>query len=943
MRVIYLIVAIILIALFGMLRKKMSVKNAMQVWSILLLLSVFYFSALISKASIKTEVFWILLDGFLIIIPFFILSLDLLRQLDVNIFNIKNFKNYIKKKKYIIALVIITIFSRIWLVNTNQSWDSSEYYYAIMKASQSFDFAPSSFFEYFDLLGHPSYGYALIVCIGEFLTPQSVVGVLTVVLILTCIANIKIFYLIKEHLAVMSAGKAFIGTLLCIVCPLYWATFACTMPDYLMLLFFILMVFYLHEKKWILSIFWGCVLCFSKEVGIILVAGYFSFRIIAKYIVDRESYIKRIQNIFKSPEIYSGIIIGIVFLIYMIFNRGISQWSHSAFYAEPLSWTGNNDLSYNTFGIQSDNIVTRIIEYFVVNFNWILSGILVFTVLIFLIKRKESKNIICWINIWPIVGELFFYGLFMCVYITSGAIRYNIVFSIPYIMVCYVIYIQVLRNKTGYILSIFCILLFIGQSFKSIDPITNSFFGTKDMGNTKMTCISQKENRYPGGDYYIYNLQYINFDKNIEKMFQEVDLKANDTVLIAGEDFIECTTNSTIASLNGRHNDKKWDAVNKRYINSLDSEMQSINTLTTNSLLGLRSIGYNNVAGESYVKKQLNNIQGRVIVYFSPIYQQSDETEMIDRLKQWFYIGERNKVETNGIELYYYEMYKKIEIEGIDDDNSYFLSNIPDQETVLASGNKNADGIFEVDMSEYYRRIEEKVNLEEIDNRYYLSLQQYAYETEEQERQIKKGDTIAITIACYDENGQYINTGYSPKGTVLNTVTIGTGELLPEIEDTLLEHKVGDNYKNSCVFPEVYSNYPAFSGKKITLQIQINKIETEIPDFDDALIFEYTGFDTITSYKNMIKETLVNEIANESNVQGYVVEESDLEVSTQLLNKNIGSLKAVICSYADEMGINEEEFLEKYVKISQSELEYYSKQYAYYLSKLELMQEGYKG
>ena len=113
---------------------------------------------------------------------------------------------------------------------------------------------------------------------------------------------------------------------------------------------------------------------------------------------------------------------------------------------------------------------------------------------------------------------------------------------------------------------------------------------------------------------------------------------------------------------------------------------------------------------------------------------------------------------------------------------------------------------------------------------------------------LRPGDTIALTVACFDEDGKYINTGYSPKGTVLATVTLGIGDVIEEIETELYKHGVGEQFEVTYIFPEMYRNYPEFSGKKIRLLIQINKLESEFPEINDEFIMEYLNCESIENY-----------------------------------------------------------------------------------------------
>lgn len=824
MRILYLGITILFLLLLYIFRKKicnLSYGIVSQLLYIFSIFSLFYVTALLSKSSIKTEIYWIILDGIFILVPFFIfLILSVMKK--KKILNIPKKINLFKIKILIIALTLI---SRIWLIDSIQSWDSSEYYFAIMKACQNFDFAPSSFLKYFQLLAHPSYGYALFTSIGEFILPENVRGVLSVSLILTCFVQVKIYYLFRQYFGKLTSIQAFLGSILCLTLPLYWGTFSCVMPDYLMTLFLILVIYYESKGKWILSFFWGLMVCFSKEIGIVILAGYYSFKVLYSIVKTSSGIKKQIISTLKQPSTLVGILLGICFLGYTIINKSVSTWSHSVYYSAPFTWSANSNLSYNTFGIQKDNIITRLLQYFVCNFFWIISLTIILLIILLLVKIKRRNNIVNVDNVVGIIGVLSFYGIFMCIYITSGSMRYNVVFSVLYLIIGYLLIIEVVSEKSVIYFASICIIIFTAQSFRSVDFVTNFLFGTKDMGEAKMTCISQKENLNPGGDYYIYNLQYRAFDKNLEKMLVEIDYQQSDTLLIAGNNYIETVTNSTIASINGRHQDKKWDPEKKKYKNSFNEDIWNIRALNTNTLWGLKSILYKDTCQpKDYIRRQLENINGRVIVYFSPIYQNMDsEAKILDDLDDWFDIGPKQTVKTSGIQLSFYEMYKKQSIE------------------------ENNESLVEES-----KTITEK----DIEYQYYQELQTYALESTNQSKAVEKGDTIAITVACYDEDKGYINTGYSPKGTVLNTVTLGTGTVISEIEEAIIGHQPGDIVNVTYKFEYPYKNYLDFSGKTINFHIQINSLIKELPTITDEWMQSNMGYLSIEEYKKELKEKI---------------------------------------------------------------------------------------
>lgn len=504
--------------------------------------------------------------------------------------------------------------------------------------------------------------------------------------------------------------------------------------------------------------------------------------------------------VLKHPAIQAGMADGVIVVLYMLVNRGVSSWSHSVYYSDPISWSGSGELLYNTFGFQWDNIATRLKEFFMINFTWIFTFVVLIGIVWLLWKKRWKKSQICAEYIAGIIGILASYGIFMCLYITSGAIRYNVVFTLLFTVLGFLMLVEITDKKVSVVISVAALCLMAVQNFYSIDVVTNALFRTVEVGNTKLLCISQESHRNPGGDYYVTNLQYRTISSNFQKMFQEIQLTEKDVILIAGENYVECTKNASLSEWNGRHNDLKWDREEQRYRNTKSSTDPMINTLTTNKLWGLSAVPAKDTQNlAEQVTGCLDKIEGRIYVYFSPLFQSEDKTELIEQLGMVFDFGDMQKVSTNGNVLEFCELYKKDTEE------------IERQLSVLKGTNE----------------LEDDTTIETWN--YNRNQQKYAVEFIGDRRETRIGDTLAVTIACY-ENDSFLNLGYSPKGTVLTNITLGNGNVLPGIEDALLGATVGESVEVTCTFPKDYRNNPEVRGRTLVLKILINSIEWELQE-----------------------------------------------------------------------------------------------------------------
>lgn len=937
----FLTVVLLSFFVWAVYRDKVSVSILKQCIVISFLFLLLMCSAIISKVTVKTRFFWILIYSIWII---YILSCSfwyLIKRKHCRLIpNNLQIKKLCLTYKYEIALTAFTLISRIPLLNAEQKWDSSEYYYSLMKACKGFDFSPEWIFGNFNLCGHPSYAAAAVWSIGEFLTPEHVTGALTVQLVLTCIAGVKLFHLFGRHWSDMSGFRAWVSTVICMCIPIFWAGMGCIMPDYLIAVFSVLLLSSEAGKKYVYLVFFSIMICMSKEVGFVLIAGYFAI----KYAVVFSSEIKnpgcradKLKRFIKNPIVVSGLFVAAFAAFYLMLNSGVSQWKHSVYYSDTVGLSKDR-MSYNTFSLQFDNITTRMLQFFVANFMWILSFVIVAGMIALVCKhRKKRMHSAKLSQMTGLFGMAAAYMIFMFCYVTAGEMRYNIAFSIFFTAVACVLLHEIIgEGRKSYIAVSFMIMsLFAGQSFYPVDAVTNAFFRVIDVGNTKMMCISQKEHLNPGGDYYINNLQYRNVEKVFEKFMRDIGYQEDDTIMIAGSTVTECTTANNLLEWHGRHSDKYWSTEREQFVNAITKtdELLWVNTITTNNLWGLQSLpGIDRENQERYIQDYLKGIKGRVIVYFSPLFQDDNEKQILGELAHYFYIGEQKQVQSNGFILTYYEMYKKLTIDGIGDDGVFLHTPKLAEENELKDAECTwKEGEHTVKAYNYnraYNVLYDALEQEEIEKERYRFLSTRRKEVTDGRNVTRAGDTLAVTVFCYDEQGAYINLGCSPKGAVLGTVTLGTGMWLDGIEDALLGRKVSEHVSLNVTFPKNYRNEPKMAGRSVRLEMVIRQIQSETPqkELEDHSM-------------EQIRETMVKQRLPVEWLLLSAVERSQIEVSDSQIESYRDSLKQTIREYASAVKLPIETFLRDYLKLDEQTLEKYAQEYAVYLAKKEIVEE----
>ena len=152
LKTILVLAVLILESIAWMNKERLSVRSIRQLFKLSLFFALFYCTALISPITDKSDAFWLVADG-LMIIPFFLLFAFL--YLDTTFYTRfkQGKKNGISNsdRLAVITIILFTIVTRFWLLKTPQKWDCSEYYYALTKACYNFNFKPIESFLLFRL------------------------------------------------------------------------------------------------------------------------------------------------------------------------------------------------------------------------------------------------------------------------------------------------------------------------------------------------------------------------------------------------------------------------------------------------------------------------------------------------------------------------------------------------------------------------------------------------------------------------------------------------------------------------------------------------------------------------------------------------------------------------------------------------------------------------
>lgn len=498
------------------------------------------------------------------------------------------------REKISICLLLLVYFAfRCFYLDAIPRWDAASYWGELRQAVESTqnietisDF-PGMVLKEWNAFGHPSMGYYSLLVAGQLIDfPNQYIlnftNILLAMFSIFCVYKILLFFLPHKHHypEVLLATAAYAFEPLYFGCSIYLNT------DFPVLVFFTAaLAALLYGRYGFFAI--ACIfMIFSKEPGIIfwatLVGGlglYVLWYVIQQLRIGRipslgeivpQSHYQNGQALKLWPSLYRiGCLLlpVIAFKLYSIAQRGV-MWSNDT----GLTFDSNG---WNCFGFNPRVMANRAGEMFVLNFHWIPAAITLVVVLIgigrYIERKKANEEIInnviatkkvaknsrhvqellieekspepltatqapriqanhCW-GILPIMFSFFAFVAFNLSYITFIIPRY-VVPSGFFLIMCtiFAMHFGIKSQKVRVSLLSLILMLFVAQTFRTIDPLSKLAFGTAPFGEHEILQIDSAGEAVGNG--FVYNTEFTVVDKLFNKMQKAMPLKP-DTQIIA--------------------------------------------------------------------------------------------------------------------------------------------------------------------------------------------------------------------------------------------------------------------------------------------------------------------------------------------------------------------------------------------------------------------------
>lgn len=290
------------------------------------------------------------------------------------------------------------------------------------------------------------------------------------------------------------------------------------------LIFFVLFLSALINRKFTLSMLFGIGLVFSKEIGV----GLYTASLLTYSITHFPFRRLRLKTLLKSISSLWFMGVPILLFLMRILVKGFilkqEVWYHKL---NPLTAS----MHENAFGTEALTRVSYsyLSGIFVINFNWILTlGILLGLLKLgysVLNRQKEEQCRISRLRLLFLYVLFIFSVILVNIFRTFTNLRYFIAVY-PQMIILFIASSVMLihSSRLRRIILATAAALFFLSLFRTVDPLSKRIYGTFRFGTHEMlkaTTIS-KECCGWGRDQLVYNLEYTNIHYLLNQFYQDI-------------------------------------------------------------------------------------------------------------------------------------------------------------------------------------------------------------------------------------------------------------------------------------------------------------------------------------------------------------------------------------------------------------------------------------
>ena len=783
-----------------------------------------------------------------------------------------------------ILLALTSILIRIPMIGTLQRWDAGEYIYSLGDIVRAYNFTFKSFVQEFTIAYHPNYGFCTFNSIPLFFDArnntiitvwQIIFSVLAVMALYDIFRNKYEFREVRAGLSAMAVGSV----------PIFLGLSVYFTPDYYVALFFIYAMYFEAKEEHILEAFMIILMCLSKENCALIVLGYYGVKLL--YSLFKEGFLKTI----KTKDFWVPFSSAVLLVVSMVIQGG--SW---------ISKTNAKSGSSISVGLNKIYILVKLKQYLLSNFAWILSIIFAVGYIYILVKKKwknyPSKE---WVSLIGIIVAMCLYALFgLLVHIASHE-RYNTIFAMLLAFIAFIVLNYLVKSSKVIvpILSVISIL-FVIESFVTIDPVTQHIFWQVDIGeDNKMTFESESIQYF--GDGLVTNYQYAWIDKSFDQMLRTVDYKTDEAIYFPdvesdGGSGLQFDGNSGSYQI-GWSEDKQ----RREFFDQSIQGFAPINKCTVYA--DRKNLPYVQLPYAD--KVEIGYTTSKAYLCLVPYFREKDVEDglYLDAIQEYYYkIDDCKSTAYRGTIYYYPLIIKDKYLDKVSLD--LVISHINRAKGKNDSRYIDLDRIRLSDMNDAeLSDIIERLYKFEISKHLFVKDVNY-----EQRRDVEELDSIYFTIELYDQSGNRIPLPHDGKQMEAKA---GAGQLIDEIDDAVVDMRVGEPKDIEFTVDDYYPELEAYAGQVLKARVNIDYIAC-------SCSYQRTDEEMIEAHQKSV-EDICNRCKLESasdilkkNTEEYLQKKKTEESSSLLEADSSAGLKMVeeyYSNYLNDRGISEEEFI----------------------------------
>lgn len=438
--------------------------------------------------------------------------------------------------------------------NTWPRWDPFHYYYSFEQVSACNIFMPGN--DGLIVCGHNSMAYCLWNLLFRIIPGVSNLNAMYLANMALIAIDVVLLYLIfKKMLEESTMQQNILYTFLLASSTWILGHVANLNLENIMMAGVLLLLYAVFSSNSMLGVIGVFTACFSKETGALIAATI----LFVKLLYDIIEYVKQKKDINYSYYILN-LIVGCLWLA--IFIKG--NWGSKNLITDRTMMDG---VAYNTFNFSPMHIKDVLTDSFVINFNWIFSGMIVFVLGYLegqiLQKRKRIRDIFKKRN-YAILGvALLIYVGELCAYLTYRNYRYYITSSVilGIIALCGLQYIfenMKLSVIWQYaVLGILCVVMFV-HSYRFIDPVSMAIYPVICTGDAVIlqlpphTSVDKDEAMT---ECATSNRQIMYFDKALDRVYEAMYSESNldRTKVLCSDEYVTRIIDNKVA-IGSRYN-----------------------------------------------------------------------------------------------------------------------------------------------------------------------------------------------------------------------------------------------------------------------------------------------------------------------------------------------------------------------------------------------------